>query len=198
MFHSCMLPNVMSGFILWLAMSYDFSSIHHHIACAFCREMMWWRKRDLIFRAKIHVSNHMKSEWLLCCEQTRRWYQNAQLLFCDKYLYSTRTHDLSSRKGAASKQHVVHFDNWQLLCSQKSGFNRLIWRRRHSPHATFTHSIHLIWLPMTSICFLQSKKNLNGFRWLMRTSFFWVCARHFEDLDQRELNSLCQAWVRRI
>jgi hypothetical protein len=34
-------------------------------------------------------------------------------------------------------------------------------------------------VPVTSTCFLQSKKNPNEFRWLTRTSF-WVSARDFE------------------
>jgi hypothetical protein len=68
--HSCMMPNVMVGIILWLVMSHGFSSIHHHVACRLCREMMWSQNWDLIFGAKILVYNHMESERLLCCRQT--------------------------------------------------------------------------------------------------------------------------------
>jgi hypothetical protein len=50
--HSCMLPNVIAGIILWLVMSRGFSLIHHHIGCVLCREMMWLQNRDSKFRAK--------------------------------------------------------------------------------------------------------------------------------------------------
>jgi hypothetical protein len=39
--HSCMLLNVMTGITLWLMMSPDFSSIHPHVGCRLCREIMW-------------------------------------------------------------------------------------------------------------------------------------------------------------
>jgi hypothetical protein len=50
--HSCMLPNVMAGIILWLVMSPSFSSVHDHVGCGLCREMMWPQNWDLIFKAK--------------------------------------------------------------------------------------------------------------------------------------------------
>jgi hypothetical protein len=67
--------------ILWLVVSPSFSSMHHHVACRLYREMTWSQNRDLIFKAKIHVYNHMESEQLLCCWQTPKWYQNEQWLF---------------------------------------------------------------------------------------------------------------------
>jgi hypothetical protein len=51
-----------------------FSLIHHHVACGRYREMIWSQNRDLIFRAKIHVYNHMESQRLLCCRQTPKSY----------------------------------------------------------------------------------------------------------------------------
>jgi hypothetical protein len=45
--------------------------------------------------------------------------------------------------------------------------------------ACHTHPICLIWPLVTSTCFLQWKKNTNGFRWLTRTNF-WVLVRDFE------------------
>jgi hypothetical protein len=49
--HSCVLPNVTAGIILWLVMSHVFSWIYHHVTCGLCREMMRSQNRDLIFRA---------------------------------------------------------------------------------------------------------------------------------------------------
>jgi hypothetical protein len=43
--------------------------------------------------------------------------------------------------------------------------------------AWHNYIIHLIWPLMTSNCFLQSKKNSNGFSWLTRTSFLSLCKR---------------------
>jgi hypothetical protein len=50
--HSCMLPNVIAGIILWLMMSHGFSLIHHQVECKLCREMMWLQNRDSNFRTK--------------------------------------------------------------------------------------------------------------------------------------------------
>jgi hypothetical protein len=50
--HSCMLPNGMTGIILWLVINHDFSTIYHHVACERYREMMWSQNRDMIFRTK--------------------------------------------------------------------------------------------------------------------------------------------------
>jgi hypothetical protein len=136
---------------------------------------------------RIHIYNHMESEWFLCCRQIAKWCQNEQRLFCDKSIYSiyyTRTNDCSSKKGAASKTIGSLFR--QLLSSHKSSFNRLAWRAWHSPHATPIHPIHLIWPLMISTCFLQSKKNLNGFRWLTKNSF-WVSARDFKGSGSKRI-----------
>jgi hypothetical protein len=64
--YSCILPNVISGIMSWPMMSHGFSWMHHHVACRLCREMTWSQSRDLIFRTKRHVHNHMESERLLC------------------------------------------------------------------------------------------------------------------------------------
>jgi hypothetical protein len=50
--HSCTLPNVMAGIIVWLVMSRGFSLIHHHVGCGLCREMLWLQNRDSKFTAK--------------------------------------------------------------------------------------------------------------------------------------------------
>jgi hypothetical protein len=74
--HSCMLPNVMAGIILWLVMSRGFSLIHYHVGCGLCREMMWPQNRDSKFRAKVYADDSMESDWVLCCRQTFKYYQN--------------------------------------------------------------------------------------------------------------------------
>jgi hypothetical protein len=176
--YACMLPNVIVGIILWLVISLGFSWIHHHIACGLCREVTWLQSRDLIFRAKIHVYNHVEPERLLCCRQTSKWYQNEQRLFCDKDTYSIWTSDLSSRKGAVSE--TTCDSSWQSLSSYKSGFNRLARRTWHAPHATchMPHSLYSSDLaPVTSTYFLQWKKNSNGFKWLTRTNCLSECKR---------------------
>jgi hypothetical protein len=64
--------------------------------------------------------------------------------------------------------------------------------------ACHTHSIHLIWLLVTSTYFLQSRKNSNGFSWLTRTSLSSACKRFsgvLRGLHQKELNIVFQAWV---
>jgi hypothetical protein len=48
--------------------------------------------------------------------------------------------------------------------------------------------IHLIWPLVTCTCFLPSKKNLNGFIWLTRTSF-WVPTRSFEGSGSTRIES---------
>jgi hypothetical protein len=64
----------------WLTSSCDqwwvmvFSWIYHDVTCRLCQEMTWSQSRDLIFRVKTHVHNHMEPERLLCCRQTPKWY----------------------------------------------------------------------------------------------------------------------------
>jgi hypothetical protein len=135
--HSCMLPNVTADIILWPVMSRDFSWIYHHVACRLCRKIMWSQSRDLIFRAKIYIHNHMEPEQLLCYGQTLKWCQNEQWLFCDKYIHSIWTNDLSSRKGSASE--ITCDSSRQLLSSYKSNFNKLARRTWHAVHAINTH-----------------------------------------------------------
>jgi hypothetical protein len=53
----------------------------------------------------------------------------------------------------------------------------LAWRKQYSPYATPIHRIHLIWPLVISTCFLQSKKNSNGFSWPTRTSLLNACKR---------------------
>jgi hypothetical protein len=175
--HSCILPNVMAGIILWLVMSHGLSLIHYHVTCGLCREIMWSQNRDLIFRAKNHVYDHMETERLRCCQQIPKWYQKEQRLFCDKYTYSTRTSDLSSRKGAASK--TTCDSSRQLPSSHKSSFNRLVWRTRHSPHAIPTYPIHLIWPQwLLFISYSQRKTRTDSGGW--RGLVLWVPAKDFE------------------
>jgi hypothetical protein len=133
---SCMLPNGIVGIILWPVMSRDFSLIHYHVADGLCGEITWSQSRDLIFRVKIHIYDHVESERLLCCWQTPKWYQNEQRLFYDKHAYSTWTKDLLSKKSAASEKTCD--SSWQLFSSCKSGFNRLNRKIWHAPHATPT------------------------------------------------------------
>jgi hypothetical protein len=133
--HSCMLPNMIAGIIMWLMTTCGFSWMHHQVAYRLCRETMWSQDRVLIFRARIYVYNHMEFEQILYCGQTPKWYQNERHLFCDKYIdsiYSIRTSDLSARKRVVSK--MTDDLSRQLRTSHKSGFNRLAWRIQDLPH----------------------------------------------------------------
>jgi hypothetical protein len=191
---SCMLPNEMVGITSWLVMSRGLFWIHHRIACGLCREMTWSQSRDLIFRANKYVHDHVESEQLLYCRQTLKWYQNKQQLFCDKHTHSTWTNDLSSRKSAASE--MTYGSSRQLLSSHKSGFHRLARRTWHMPHAVPTHLIRLIWPLVTSICFLQRKTRTDSGSW--SGSVFESLQEILRNIDQKELNGIFQAWVRRV
>jgi hypothetical protein len=59
--------------------------------------------------------------------------------------------------------------------------------------ACHTYRIQLIWLRVTSTCFIQSKKNSNGLSWLMTTNSLVILS----GLDQQRLNTVFQAWVPR-
>jgi hypothetical protein len=52
---------------------------------------------------KFHVYGPMDYDWVPCCGQTSKWYENEQRLLCDKYTHSAPISDLLSKKDAASK-----------------------------------------------------------------------------------------------
>jgi hypothetical protein len=144
-----------------------FSWIHHHIACGLCREITWSQNRNLIFRAKMHVYDHVEPKRLLCCRQIPKWYQNEQWSFWEKFVHSIWTSDLSSRKGAASE--ITCGLSRQLFSSHKSAFNILIRRRWHAPHATpnlFT------WFSPSYFYFFSAMKKLEQIQVADEDQFF--------------------------
>jgi hypothetical protein len=138
--------------------------------------ILWSQNRDFVFRANIHVYNHMKAEQLLCCQQNPKWHQNEQRLFCDKDIYSDRTSNSSSRKGAASK--MTDASSHQLLSSYKSGFNRFTWRIR-----------------LVLVSYSQKIRTDSG-SW--RRPIFKCLQEILRSLHQQELNRVFQTWVQRI
>jgi hypothetical protein len=138
--------------------------------------MTWLQSRDLISKQKIHVYDHVEPGWVLCYQQIPKWYHNEQRLFCETFIHFIWISDLSSKKFTASE--ITYGSSRQLLSSHKSGFKRFARRIWDAPHATPTHSIHLIWSPVTSTCSRQWKKP-NGFGGLTRNSF-WTPARAVE------------------
>jgi uncharacterized protein involved in type VI secretion and phage assembly len=84
----------------------------------------------------VYVYDYMESDCVLCCQKASKWYQNEQRLLCHKYAYSSRTSDLSSRKGAASK--TTCHSSRQLLSSHESNLNRVARITWHVPHPTAT------------------------------------------------------------
>jgi hypothetical protein len=97
---------------------------------------------DVVTKSKHQIQS--KNSWLRSYGirlgsmlwQTCKWYQNEQRLLCNKYVYSTRTSDLSSKKATASK--TTCDLSRQLLNSHKSGVKRVARRTWHIPHATAT------------------------------------------------------------
>jgi hypothetical protein len=123
-----------------------------------------------------------------------RRYQNEQHLFYDKSAYSTQIGHLSSRKGAASKRLVIHLDKGPVHTS------------RASPEWLEEHGICQIpYQPdfpdlasSNFYLFFTIKETLERIGLGGEEEFFEGVQAISRDLDQQELNSLSQAWVRRV
>jgi hypothetical protein len=169
--HACMLPNVIVGIILWLVMNRCFCWIHHHVACGLCQEITWSQSRDLIFRARIHVSNHVEHERLLCCRKHPNDTKINSDYFVTKRLIPLEQAVFPRGRASYQKPVVVHLDNRSVHTSQASTDWLEEHGMRHMPHLPYSPDL----APTTSTYFLQWKKNSNGFRWLTRTNCLSAC-----------------------
>jgi hypothetical protein len=152
-----------------------FSWIHHYVACGLCREMTWSQSRDLIFR--------VKHSCLQSCE-----IRAASILLTDSQmmpkwtstiLWQTYSFHLNKRsflgKGRCIRNYL-----WFISTIAQSTQIRLeqIGSKNMACAACHTHPSYSPNLAsVTSTCFLQWKKNSNGFRWLTRTSFLSPCKK---------------------
>jgi hypothetical protein len=141
--HSCILPNGTAGIILWLVMSHDYSSIYNHVACGRYRKIMQSQNRDLRVRlknARLQSYGIPAASVLLTDSQVIvKW--TAPISWQIYVFLSNKRSFLE--EGAAWR--TTCGSSWQLVCSHKSGFNRLAWRTQYSPHTTptvFTLSGH--------------------------------------------------------
>jgi hypothetical protein len=174
-YHSCMLPNETLSITSWLMMSHGFSWIYYHIACRLCREITWSQSRDLIFRTK----SMFTIMW-----NPRSFYVVDRLLSDIKmnndYFVTSIAIELEHAifpRGRVPHQkwHVINLDNYSVHINRTSRD----WLEEHGMRRMRHQSDWSNFVVVTSTCFLWSKKNSNGFRWLTKNSF-WVSARDFE------------------
>jgi hypothetical protein len=75
---------------------------------------------------------------------------------------------------------------------QQIGLKNTVFSACHINH------IHIIWSLLTSTCFLQSKKKLERIQLADEDQFFECLQEVLMSLDQQELNTVFQAWMRRV
>jgi hypothetical protein len=115
-------------------------------------------------------------------------------LFCDKSTYSTRTNNLFSRKGAASKQLVVHLDD----CSVRTNRASKDWFEEHGirlmRHSGYSSDLASSDFYLFSIV----KEKLEWIQVTDEDQLFECLQEILSGLDQQELNNIFQACVGRI
>jgi hypothetical protein len=198
--YACMLPHVITGIILWLVMSRDFSSIYHHLARGLCQEMIWSQNRDWILRATNSClrsyGNRTASVMTTDCEMIPKW--TAPILW-QIYLFHL-FHLFRSNKRSfldeGRRMKKTCGSSRQLLCSHKSGFNRLAWRKciLRMPYQSYSPDL----APSDFYLFPTVKGKLERIQLADKDQLFECLQEILRYLDQQELNTIFQAWVSRV
>jgi hypothetical protein len=108
--HSCLLPNVIVGRILWPVMS---QILFEYITRSLTDSVRSWHSHKAgtwsSYR-KSHICDDMEPDRLRYCRQTPKWYENEQWLCCEKHTHFTWTRGLSSKNSATwrnSKKYLI-------------------------------------------------------------------------------------------
>jgi hypothetical protein len=116
--------------------------------CRLCREMTLSQSRDLTFRAKMLVHNHMEPEWPRYCRETSKWYPEWTV----SILWGISSFHLNKRS-FLEEGRCIRNDLWFISTIAQFGHVGLqqIGSKNMACIACHTHSISLIWAPVTSI-----------------------------------------------
>jgi hypothetical protein len=183
-----MLSNVIIGIILWPVMSNNFLeyiTTSHVDSVEIWRDHKaetWYSEQKFMFAIMWNSSGFYVIDRLSNDTKMNSDYFMTNIFIPFEQMIFPRW------RAFHQKRLVVHLDNCSVHTSRTSTYWPKEYGMRHMSHSRPTthhplpthlptHTIRLICPLMTSTCFLQWKKYLNGFRWLTRISFLSVCKR---------------------
>jgi hypothetical protein len=148
--HSCMLPSMMAGIIIWPVISCDFSWIDHHVACGLCRKGVVTKPRlDIQSRKFMFTIMWNPSGFYIVDRLPNDTKMNNDYFVINIFIPSEQV-IFPRGRAPHQKRLMVHLDN----CSVHTSRVSRDWLEEHDMRrmSDLPYSRDLV--PVTSTCFL--------------------------------------------